>query len=251
MSAIQKIERIEQDFAEQNAPFDDVEFPEERLLREASILVGETDEPVALSLEDKATLVSAFATFDYNRNANQLVDNLLVLLKKNPKWFDAYKVPAAEKAMEDSFKKIGFRYGQRDAHAWYVNSEILRNKYHGKWTELLLETGLDAERLVERLRSDDFLVMKGAKVGPMYARIINDDVAELDNLWQLDIPVDTHIRRLSQDLFNAPDATDDEIRAEWRRLGEDHGVDRHIVDGGLWFIGNQWDNWGEEYWNSL
>lgn len=251
MDTISKIEQIEQDFSQGNEPFDGVEFPEERLLREMKVTAGGTDEPITFSKEDKATAVSAFATFDYNRNASQLVDNLLELQKRKPKWFDAYSLPESEKEIEHVFKDIGFRYGQRDAHAWYTNNFILRNNYHGKWTELLMDTGLDAEKLVTRLNVDEFLVMKGRKVAPMYARIIDEFVVELDGLWQLDIPVDTHIRRLSKDLFNATDASDDEIRAEWRRLGEEQGVDRHTVDGGLWHIGNKWDDWGKEYWNSL
>lgn len=250
MSVIETIERIDTDFQQGNGPFADVEFPESRLIREMKVQVGDTDGPVTLSMENKATLASFFSTLDYNRDANQLVDNLLELQERKPKWFDAYSVPASEDSMAQVFKEIGFRYGQRDAHAWYVNCEILRNKYHGKWTELLLDTGVDAPALVERLRSDDFLCIKGVKIAPMYARIINDTVAPMDNLWQLDIPVDTHIRRLSQDLMNV-EADDDDIRNWWRNIGGEADVSRHTVDGALWHIGNQWDNWGEDYWDEV
>jgi hypothetical protein len=250
MDTIEKIQRIEQDFTEGNEPFDDVEFPEERLIREIKVIVGDSNEPVSLSMEDRLRLISMFATFDYNRDANQLVDNLLVLQRQEPKFFDAWNVNT-EGELEEIFKEIGFRYPSRDAHAWAENCRILRNKYHGGWHELLLDTGLDAERLVERLNSDDFLCVKGVKIAPMYCRIINDEVAELDKLWELDIPVDTHIRRLSQELFEMPEADDDEIRETWYFYGVQNDIDRHTVDGGLWHIGNKWDDWGEEYWGSL
>lgn len=250
MATLDKIEQIEQDFTEQNEPFDDVEFPEERLIREIKVLAGDTDEPISLSMEDRLRLVSAFSTFDYNRDANQLVDNLLVLQKQHSEFYDAWNVNSAGE-LEAIFEEIGFRYPSRDATAWAKNCRILRQQYHGRWHELLLDTGLDAPSLIERLEDDDFNCLKGVKIGPMYARIINDEVAALDQLWELDIPVDTHIRRLSKDLFGEEDATDDEIRDMWRFYGLQNDISRHLVDGALWHIGNKWDDWGEEYWENL
>jgi N-glycosylase/DNA lyase len=114
-------------------------------------------------------------------------------------------------------------------------------------------------RLVNRLEADDFNCLKGVKIAPMYARIIDDEVCDLHNIWELDIPVDTHIRRLSRDLFNSEneffrvgkEVNDDEIRFVWRELAKEHDISRHIVDGGLWLIGNNWDSWGKEYWEEI
>ena len=250
MSVTEKVETISTDFAEQNEPFDDVTFPEERLLSEVADRIAPDGETASLSMEDRAKLVSAFATFDYNRDANQLVDNLLDFQEHCPELFDAWKVNG-EGELQTHFENIGFRYPSRDAHAWATNCEILRHKYHGEWTELLLSVGADAPALVERLNDDDFLCIKGVKIAPMYARIINDDVAPLSNVWDLEIPVDTHIRRLSQDLFDAPDMDDEIIRREWRGLAVEADIDRQVVDGALWHIGNKWNDWGEDYWDSL
>lgn len=85
----------------------------------------------------------------------------------------------------------------------------------------------------------------------MYARIVNDNVAELTNMWHLEIPVDTHIRRLSKALFLQPEMSDDEIRVRWRHVAQSHDITRHVVDGALWHIGNKWDEWGEDYWNEV
>jgi endonuclease III len=251
MNAVNKIEQIEQDFDERNEPFDDVVFPEERLLHEASVNAGTNDEPLALSDEDTLRLVSLFSTFDYNRNANQLVDNILELQEREPKVFDAWKVDAL--ALDTIFSDIGFRYPNRDAHAWQKNCRILREQYHGRWHELLLDTGLDAVTLVEQVRDDDFNCLTGVKIAPMYARIISQEVAELDRLWDLDIAVDTHIRQLSKKLFEDADEdlSDDEIRDRWYFYAVQNDVSRHVVDAALWQIGNNWEQWGESYFNEL
>lgn len=240
------IARIQQDFEEQTGPFADVEFPEERLLREL---------PHHMK-EGKMRIISMFATFDYNRDANRLVDNIIELWDRDPYKFTPSSVPLVEceNELEEILADIGFRYPSRDAHAWCKNNSIICSEYSGAWTDFLLETRLDAEALVERLNEDDFNCLKGRKIAPMYARIINDEVVELDNLWKLDIPVDVHVRRLSTDLFarfEGDDSTDDEIRKIWRLYGQREGVKRHVVDGALWFIGNQWNEWGEEYWNKV
>jgi hypothetical protein len=251
MATLDIIEQIEQDFTEQREPFDDVEFPEERLLHRVSVVAGNTDETISLSMEEKLQLVSMFATFDYNRDANQLVDKILELHKRNANWFDAWHVPNSEAEVEQVFSEIGFRYPSRDARAWVKNCRILRQEFHGKWSELLLSVGCDAPRLVEQVNESDFNCVKGVKIAPMYCRIINDEVTELRNLWELDIPIDTHLRRLSKDLFDTPDASDDELRDMWQFYGLQNDISRHVVDAALWQVGNQWDQWGEEYWESL
>lgn len=243
-NAVKKILKLETDFEEQSGHFSPDLFPENRLVS----TIGE-DRP--LSMEDKMRLASAFCMLDYNRDANNLADNLIELYERDRFMFSPYSVPDAEDRIASLFEEIGFRYPNRDAHAWVVNNGIVAETYHGMWTELVVSTRLDAPALVEQVRDDGFLCLKGVKIAPMYARIVSDTVVRLDNLWELDIPVDTHIRRLSKDLLEDDDLTDDEIRRAWHRLGEMIDINPHLVDGALWMIGNQWDDWGEEYWNSL
>jgi len=251
MDALNAIEQIEQDFDERNEPFDDVVFPEERLLHEASVNAGTNDEPLALSHEDTLRLVSMFSTFDYNRNANQLVDKILKLQEREPKVFDAWKVPRL--SLDTLFDAVSLRYPNRDANAWRTNCRILREQYHGRWHELLLDTGLDAVTLIEQVRDDDFNCLTGVKIAPMYARIVSQEVAELDRLWDLDVAVDIHIRQLSKKLFEGADEdlSDDEIRDRWYFYAVQNDISRHVVDGALWQIGNNWDSWGQQYWEQL
>lgn len=244
MDVTEKVETISTDFENGAGPFSSTTFPEERFLDEISDRTG------SLSMEDRAALVSAFATFDYNRDANQLVDNLIALHEESAEMFNAWNVNG-EKELEYYFEDIGFRYPSRDAHAWAKNCEILRRKYHGEWTELFLSVGADAPALVERLNDDDFLCLKGEKISPMYARIISDDVCELSNVWDLNIAVDTHIARLSRDLFEDSEMSHDTIRQEWRGLSVEADINRAIVDQALWLIGNQWSDWGEDYWQDV
>ena len=249
MNQLDAIQQIEQDFDEGNGPFADVEFPETRLVRELKVQAGDTDEPIHFDMEERARIAAIFCTFDYNRNANQLVDNLIKLHEKDANLFDPWNV-RSKKELEAYFEAIGFRYPNRDANGWFKNCEILRNKYNGRVTELMLTVSADAPKLVEQLRDDDFLYLKGDKIAPMFARILNDEVAPLDDMWSLDIPVDTHIHRLTEDLTNT-EMDNDDVRAWWGVIGERADIARHIVDGALWHIGNKWDEWGEDYWNKV
>lgn len=234
------IEQIQTDFAERNPPFDSTEFPQERLL----------DELPCPSLSDKAMLITTFSFLDYNRNASRLVDNLIELHEIQSKFYDPYYI-SNEREVEYAFNEVTFRYPNRDAATWHHNMSLLRDEYHGDVLELILDTGMDATALVSRVRADGFKCLGGDKIAPMYARLVSESVVELDNLWQLDLPVDVHTRRLSNDLFARFDGdttTDDEIREIWRLYAERHGIERHVVDAALWQIGNNLEDWGRDYW---
>lgn len=250
MDAIEKIEQINDDFVNSNGPFADVTFPEERLLEE--IKIEEDGETWALTMEEKLAAVSLFATLDYNRDANQLVDKIVEAADHDTiNIFNPHEMERSKKSVEYLFEEVSFRYPQRDAHAWHKNCSILVEQYNGKWHELLLSVGCDAPTFVKQLNNDDFNCLKGVKIAPMYARIINDEVCPMSNLWNLDIPVDTHIRQLSNKLADGCLEDDDDIRAWWGVIGQQADIELHTVDGGLWMIGNNWDDWGEEYWDSL
>jgi len=250
MGVIKTIEQIERDFENSNPPFDTVEFPEERLLREMSEKLGDV-EPTSLSMERKLRFISAFATFDYNRNASQLVDNLVELRQQTSgRVFEPFGYNDDEDWLQEHFEDVGMRYPNRDAHGWWENNQTLRENYSGKWHELILDTGCCATSLVERLRDESFLYLQGKKIAPMYARIINDHVCPLDNMWELDIPSDVHIIRLTGNLADAEMDADD-TRNWWRNIGQNVDISRHVVDGALWQIGNNWDEWGEGYWDQV
>jgi hypothetical protein len=238
MEPIDAIKQINKDFTEQNEPFDTIQFPEERLLESVP---NET-------MEDRLCLISMFATFDYNRDANQLVDNIIELRREHGNGFFEPSILAmySEDELSGIFKDVGFRYPNRDAKAWVKNCRILTEEYNGTWHELVLSSGCNAVALIDQLEENSFSCLKGVKIAPMYARIIGSEVCPMRNLFELDIPVDTWVRKISQEIFGE-ELSDDEIRDRWYFYSVQNDFARHTVDGGIWQIGNNLDGWGADY----
>jgi len=238
-----KIDRLAHEFENEIGPFSADNFPEARLVEQ----FGE---------EQRAEYLSAFCTWDYNRRVDQLVKNMIELAEIDDGYSTDYFYPpdvvgVPEDEMQAVFQSIGFRYGSQDAAIWQDNCTIITNKFGGSWSNLHEASGYHAPTLVKLLRDHDFKYIKGKKLAPFYARVVNDYVTELDDVWKLPIPVDTHIRRLSRDLFDDEEMGDDKIRTRWREIGEERSVSPAMVDGALWQIGYSWDDWGENYWEGL
>lgn len=238
-----RIAKLAEDFDNERGPFSMDNFPEARLVER-------------LGDEGKANYLSLFCTLDYNRSVDQLVDNIFELAEVDDGYGTDYFEPedvvqVPEDEMKSVFTSIGFRYGNRDAMGWRENCETINNQFYGDWSNLHEQVSYNAPRLVKAMRKLDLKFIKGKKLAPFYARVVNDYVHPLDDVWKLDIPVDVHIRRLSRDLFDEPEMNDDTIRAMWRDLGVKHDISPAIVDGALWQIGYSWDDWGEDYWEAL
>jgi len=252
MDTTSAIQRIERDFEQDNSPFDNIEFPETRLMWELKTTGRRSEKhPAVFDMEKRARIVTIFCTFDYNRNANQLVNNLIELYETSQSTFVPNFVAGGDADyIQTMFEDIGFRYPNRDARGWKKNCQILQQEYNGNVTELILSVRSNATQLVDQLNDDNFLYLKGDKIAPMFCRILNDEVAPLDELWQLDIPVDTHIAKLTQELTKT-EMSNDDVRAWWAVIGEQENIARHVVDGGLWLIGNNWNDWGKEYFSKV
>jgi endonuclease III len=233
------IRRLADDFENERGPFSVDNFPEKRLVDE-------------LGDEHKLAYLSAFCTWDYNRGVDNLVENVVQVYEENKGVFNpAVCVRIDLPKLQDYFSEVGFRYPNRDAKGWQDNCQIIVNRFSAEWENLLGAAQFSAPTLVQLLRKEGFKYLKGDKLAPFYARVVNDHVAALDDLWQLDIPVDVHIRRLSRDLFQDDDMSDDDIRARWREIGQSLDLSPALVDGGLWQVGYSWDDWGEDYWEDI
>lgn len=242
-AVLASIKQISRDYTEQNAPFNALVFPEEYLLN----TVENSDNK--LHAEQKLRFLTLFSTLDYNRNATQLAKNIIEFYTQTPHNLNPTQIDSEEK-LTQQFQSIKFRYSSRDAHAWFVNSNIISDQYNGDISNLLEKVNYDAPDLVSQIRKDNFLYLKGKKIAPMYARFISTYIHPLTRLWKLDIPVDTHINRLTTNLIDQ-DLTNDETRFWWRNFANEYNISRHVVDGALWQIGNNWTEWGETYWNTL
>ncbi len=239
------VRRIEHDFTNAEGPFSD----KEELLPERAALES-------VDLDDTCNFLSFGVSLDYNRSANQLWDNCLELYEVEDGYGTNYFDPEDvikldEDELSAVFRSIGFRYGNRDARGWMKNSQILVDEFDGSWAGVIEEAKVrdGAPSLVYLLNEYDFMFIKGVKLAPFYAKVVHENITSLDNVWDLDIPVDVHIRRLTEKLTDVSD--DDEVREFWKQVGRDHDIEPMVVDGALWIIGNQWDDWGEEYWNEV
>lgn len=245
MQKYDTIQRISDDFENRKGPFSDVTFPEEELLEEAAPFPAQ-----------RANMLFAFCTLDYNRDARQLKDNLVELYEDDPVWFAPKTLTNDTTSytlddLNDIMSDIGFRYKNRDSQGLWKNYNILSENY-GNVRNLLASVDYKAPALVKQLREDDFSYIKGKKLAPFFARVLHDEVSvrKLDQIWSVDIPVDTHIRTLTQKI-TGEEMSDDEIRRFWQVCGDEKDIERHVVDGALWHIGNQWDNWGEDYFEKV
>lgn len=238
MDALPAITQLSEDFSNQNAPFNEAELPEQEALD-------------TVDSSDELEVLAYGVMLDYNRNAAQLWDNILELYEQTPEYFDASDAAICNlDEMQETFEEIGFRYHHRDAKAWRDNSQILCDEFSGSWYRLLDKADFDAVRLSSMIEDAGFKYLKGDKLCPFFIKVVDMNIASIERVWQLEIPVDVHIRRLSIKLIGE-DVDDDEIRAYWRELGQDYGVEPMVADTALWLIGNKWSDWGENYWNSL
>ena len=241
------IRQIEQDFVEAEGPFSD----KEELLPERAAMEQ-------VSNEDMVNFLSYGVSLDYNRSAGQLWDNCLELYEVDDgygtNYFDPEDVVKLElEELRAVFKSIGFRYGNRDARGWMKNSQILVDEFNGSWAYLIEEAKVldGAPSIVELLNEHNFMFIKGKKLAPFYAKVVHENITSMKNIWELDIPVDVHIRRLTHKLASDDSLSDDEIRNLWQDLGRRENIEPMVVDGGLWIIGNQWDDWGDDYWEQV
>ena len=231
------LETIQSDFANAEGPFSN----KEELLPERAAI--EEVQP-----EDHLRFLTYGVMLDYNRNAAQLWRNCAELYRRDPTYFNEYEVLEKDVSdMQDMFEDIGFRYHQRDAKGWYDNSRIVTEEF-GDWDQLLLDANYCAETLAEFIEDAGFKYLKGEKLKPFYCKVVHENIVTLDKIWTLEIPVDVHIRRLTQDIAGE-ELSDDEVREYWRERGREEDIDPMVVDGALWLIGNNWDDWGEDYWN--
>jgi len=240
------ITTLHTDFSERNPPFDQKnQFPEDKLLAELS----------AETPRQNGFLLTFFCTVDYNRDAFNLVNNILAFYNSQdsvPMNFSDFVQRYTQEDLEEKFDSIGFRYPSRDARGIHHNFSTISNKY-GSIPHMIQYVQYSAPNFAEQLTTDELLYLKGAKLTPFYTRLVSNHVKTMDELWKLDIPVDVHIRRLSKSLFEnkTEDLSDDEIRTHWREKGNQLDISPAVVDGGLWLIGNNWDSWGEDYWESI
>jgi len=123
---------------------------------------------------------------------------------------------------------------ERDARTWQTIGVTFFKKWSGNPRRLLADAGWDAPTVLKRLRRDthtqrgravpDFPFLRGPKIGPLWLRMLRDNVgiADLKVMDQVPIPVDIHVARASLCLgvvkgrFNGPlPELFEHIRSAW------------------------------------
>lgn len=99
------------------------------------------------------------------------------------------------------------RKHNKDAHIWQTVGDTFHKKWAGDPANFLLNCGWDGPRILQRLRDDvhmrnglpenDFPSLRGEKIGPLWLRMLRDNVglSRLCNLDKVPIPVDVHVAR--------------------------------------------------------
>lgn len=112
-----------------------------------------------------------------------------------------------KKIIEDMQKYGLSKKPQKDAYIWKTIGVTFYKKWNGDPRNFLQSCNWDAPKILERLKKDnhlynsqwkpDYLYLRGDKIGPLWLRMLRDNVGitELENLDEVPIPVDIHVAR--------------------------------------------------------
>ncbi|MDL5360391.1 hypothetical protein [Halalkalicoccus sp. NIPERK01] len=145
-------------------------------------------------------------------------------------------------------KTMTFNYYE-DPHVWYLNSLTLYRHYDSDPMNLLEEADYDAPTLlniVRKKRREQFLSLGGKKVGALWIRLLHEEIQPLSNIQEVDIPVDSHIRGITNKLLDA-DYSTAEVRKFWSDFCIEHDLIPVEIDQPLWLLDKYEDEWGEDY----
>ena len=152
------------------------------------------------------TLISAM---NRARNADQLWRAGLALFESRPGMFDP--VEAAGMRCEDlrevlSSYRVSRRHGD-DTKAWTAIAQSLADGEDSPVPRLIERGSGDAGELLRDLQSRDrggrprFPLLRGPKIGPMWIRILaSPGGARITGMEAIPVAVDTHVRRVSENL---------------------------------------------------
>lgn len=151
------------------------------------------------------TFVSAM---ERNRDSNRLWADAVQLMASQPETFDpaTVSVMPLEELGETLSATHMSRYHRSDTDAWHTIARSLHAR--GGPVACLVEQGRgDAIELLKDLRSVDsegrsrYPVLRGQKIGPLWVRVMAEPGgAEVENIDVVDIAVDVHVRKVTENL---------------------------------------------------
>ncbi len=157
--------------------------------------------------------ITLTVAIDYQRDANALWRSSRLTFE-DPETRYLYDPRALHEAGPSKVITDMQRHGlskkpKQDAFIWRTVGVTFFKKWSGDPRKFLADGGWDAPTVLERLRSDnhiqrdravsDFPFLRGSKIGPLWLRMLRDNVgiADLKAMDQVPIPVDIHVARAS------------------------------------------------------
>ena len=152
-------------------------------------------------------------SIDYQRDAERLWECSRMTFQDSDTRYlfnpsDLHDTPM-EKIILDMQKYGLSKKPSRDARIWSTVGISFHTKWEGDPRNFLEDCNWDALTILRRLKTDshydnhsispDFLNLRGDKIGPLWLRMLRDNlgITELQHLDRIPIPVDIHIARAS------------------------------------------------------
>lgn len=205
--------------------------------------------------EDHMRFITLTVSIDYMRDADQLWDAARRTYKDPATryLFDPAQVASTGllKLSRDMQRHNLAKKTNQDPATWQQVSTTIAARFNGTVANLIDASGHDAPRLLELIRSprysSGFPFLKGAKIGPLWVRMLHDNcLVDFHGLDRIPVPVDVHtaqatlqigcVRPISKSGQMA-DLTD-AVHKVWRRalLGSPDGSYPLQLDEPLWIL---------------
>lgn len=235
------VQQIHDDYADRRPPFDGVRFPEDDTLE---ILEPE-------SVEQTARILTFGSSINYNRNTTDLWEKLTRIGERTDN--DAYDpnwIVSNPQQVEQIFETIRTRYPNRDANYWLANAQALVEHHDGRIDQLVSEHR-SADAIIDHVNRHQYKGVSGDKIAPMWVRYVHEYAYPVENLDTLPIPVDVHVKRLTERLTNTTFDDNTNVQACWDDLCEPTNTSPIEIGKPIWLIGKHWNDWGKDYFDSI
>jgi hypothetical protein len=199
------------------------------------------------SQREKAIFLTLGIACDYLRPSEVHWEMMERLWDDHRSFFNPNHFEKADKRPElaDALDDYSYFRARKDAEIWATIQKTLALKWDGDPRIILTQNDYNAETVLETMRDGEFPQFGGEKIGPVWVRIMSEEIHPLEGVEQVTFPVDSQTRKVSQYLLTEG-LTDDEIREFWAWFCGTYDFEPLVVDQALWSIGSKWD-WGQKY----
>lgn len=211
---------------------------------------------------DKALFLTLTTALNRQRDAEMLYSNFEQLWHDEHWIFELDDLVSEDRydELEDLFVKEGLRFGKEDAQVWYEIARTLVREHDSNPMNLFRSFDFDRERIAQhvinatgdgRFYSYNFPVLRGDNTRPTWLRLINNQVHPLGEMGGADISANSHIisftNRLLDTEYTRAAEDKERVREFWRDVCEGYPISPSDVDGPIWYIDRDWEDWGKRY----